>query len=354
MSETALPVILYASLGGTITMTGSGGVVPSLTADDVIAAAPGIERIAVVDATTVTTIPGASLDFAHLEQLLVVAREAVKRGAGGVVVSQGTDTIEESAYYLDLRWRRPEPLIVTGAMRHLQALSPDGPANLSAAMTVAAAADARERGVLVVVDQEVHAAARVRKEHSTALGAFRSQPGPVGVVIEGRFQPFWSTSRSDYVAGPLRDDVRVASLATGLDDDGDVLRAVVGAGVDGVVIDAFGAGHVSHRLADAVGEAAPQIPVVVSSRTGGGRTLTSTYGFPGSERDLVDRGALLAGWLDGRKSRVLLHALLAADVPADHLRRKFVSHADFPSQSIRSVDGVIGDTGNDLYREGTP
>ncbi|WOP19536.1 asparaginase [Raineyella sp. LH-20] len=323
-----LPTVLFASLGGTISMTGADGVVPSLTAADVIAAAPGIDTIATIEASTVVTIPGASLTFRHLEELLAVARHAVDCGAVGVVVSQGTDTIEETAYYLGLRWDRDEPLVVTGAMRPLHALSTDGPSNVAAAVIVACDEAARGIGVTVVLNEEVHAAAWVRKEHSSALGAFRSHPGPLGYVVEGRFEQVVRAQARPSVPAPLRDDVRVAFLGTGLDDDGTAVRAVIAAGVDGLVVDGFGAAHLPERVAAAITEAAQTVPVVVSSRTGAGRTLRSTYGFKGSERDLAQRGAILSGWLDGRKSRTLLRALLAAELPPDQVRAAFLAHGE--------------------------
>ena len=321
--STRPPTVLFASLGGTITMTGSNGVVPSLTADDVIAAAPGIEKIASIHATTVETIPGASLTFDHLEKLLTIANQEVDNGAQGIVLAQGTDTIEETAFYLDLRWSREAPLIVTGAMRTLQALSADGPSNLSCSMTVASDESAQGIGTVVVLNEEVHAAARVRKQHATSLAAFQSPTGPLGYVIEGKFEKTWQGPRTVNVPAPIRGDIQIAALGTGLDDDGASLAAVVQAGIDGVVIDAFGVGHLPERVADVIGKVSTNIPVVVSTRTGAGRTLRQTYGFPGSERDLAARGAILSGWLDARKSRILLRALLAAGTPMSELRDAF-------------------------------
>lgn len=324
----ASPTVLFASLGGTITMTGDDGVTPSLAAADLLQAAPDIASTAAVRAQTVATVPGASLSYAHLDELLRAAGRAVDEGAVGVVVSQGTDTIEETAYYLDLRWDRDEPIIVTGAMRAPQMLSADGPSNLGSSFAVASDPAARGLGVVVVLDEQVHSAAWVRKTHSSSLSAFQSPVGPLGFVVEGRFERVWSHQRRRTVPAPVRGDVRIAALSTGLGDDGTTFRAVVDAGVDGVVIEAFGAGHVPMRLADAIADVSSKLPVVVSTRTGSGRTLRSTYAFPGSERDLAQRGALMSGWLDGRKSGVLLHALLAAGLPLDELRSVFSSHGE--------------------------
>jgi L-asparaginase len=122
----------------------------------------------------------------------------------------------------------------------------------------------------------------------------------------------------------------VALLETHLGDVGELLELVVGAGYDGVVLAGFGAGHVSARLAEAVGAAVGTCPVVLASRTGGGPVLESTYGFVGSERDLIGRGVVPAGWLDARKARLLLWSLLAAGLPPDEVRNAIAARGAAP------------------------
>ncbi|GAA3555938.1 asparaginase [Microlunatus spumicola] len=323
--------VAVASLGGTITMTSDRsdgrGVVPSLSAADLLSSVPGIAHVE-VESTTLATVPGASLELTDLLGVLRWARDAVDAGADGVVVVQGTDTIEESAYLLDLYWDRSAPLVVTGAMRAAQAPGADGPANLSASVVTAASAGARDRGVLVVLADQVHAAARVRKTRSSGPDVFRSPSfGPLGYVDEGGVTFGGPPSRpapltGDLPTGPLL----VPLLETFLGDDGRLLRVVDDAGCDGVVLAGFGVGHLSRGLADVVEEVATRRPVVVATRTGAGTTYTSTYGFPGSESDLIGRGAVLAGWLDPRKARILLGCLLGAgsdrSTVADEFRRR--------------------------------
>lgn len=309
------PRVVVGSTGGTITMTANGdgsGVRPSLGAADLVAAIPGLSEVAEVEGTTLATLPGAHLRPADVVGFARWAAAAAG-GAEGVVLVQGTDTIEETAYLLDLIWDRPEPLVVTGAMRAATAAGPDGPGNLLAAAVVAASLAARDRGVMVVLDDEVHAAARVRKTDSTALHAFSSMPfGPLARVHEHQVT-FASPEdrRSALPAPPEEVDPRVALLETHLGDRGELLRLVADDGYDGVVVAGFGAGHVSGEMAAVVGEVAERLPVVLASRTGAGTVLRQTYGFVGSERDLIDRGAIPAGWLDPRKARLLLWALLA-------------------------------------------
>jgi L-asparaginase len=314
--------VAVASLGGTITMTpgsAGSGVTPSLSAADLVRAVPGLEAVADLAATTLRTQPGAWLTPLDV---VAVADWARGQAADGMIVVQGTDTIEETAYLLDLLWDRPEPLVVTGAMRAPAAAGADGPANLLAAAVVAACPTARDRGVLVVLDDDVHAAVRVRKSDSVAMHAFRSAPfGPVGRVHERRVTFAGPQGRWPALLG-LRDgrDPRVALLETHLGDRGELLRLVADAGYDGIVLAGFGAGHVSKALAEVVGEVAAHCPVVLASRTGAGPVLTGTYGFVGSEQDLLARGVVPAGWLDPRKARLLLWALLATGAGDEEVR----------------------------------
>ncbi|MCP2329730.1 L-asparaginase/Glu-tRNA(Gln) amidotransferase subunit D, partial [Hamadaea flava] len=158
---TEVPAVAVIGVGGTIAMvpTSAGGVSPQLTATDLVQAVPGLaeHRLSVVD---FRRVPGAWLSFADLDELLAAIDEAMSAGAAGVVVTTGTDSIEEMAYYLDLRHTRPEPVVVTGAMRNPATAGADGPANLLAAVVTAADPAARDRGVLVVLSDEIHLAAR--------------------------------------------------------------------------------------------------------------------------------------------------------------------------------------------------
>src|SRR5262245_21266668 len=170
-----MPLVALGSLGGTITMTSTSphsGVTPTAGADDLVAAVPGLDAVAEVHATTLRAVPSASLTFDDVLAALAWARGEVEAGAAGVVLVQGTDTLEETAYLLDLFWERAEPLVVTGAMRPPQHAGADGPANLLASVATAVSPQMHDAGVVVVLDDEVHAASRVRKTDSTALHAF--------------------------------------------------------------------------------------------------------------------------------------------------------------------------------------
>ncbi|MGW1887175.1 asparaginase [Streptomyces sp. NPDC001970] len=330
------PRIAVGSLGGTITMTsGPGsGITPSLEAGHLLTAAPGLDAIASLEATTLALLPGASLGHDDVLGALAWARKAVDGGAQGVVLVQGTDTLEETAYLLDLLWDRPEPLVVTGAMRSPVQAGADGPANLMASVIAAAHPASRELGVLAVMNDEIHAAARVVKSDSMAPDAFRSPVfGPLGRLVEGL--PVYGNrpARHSPLPLPVGDadaDPRVALLTTHLADSGDLLGMVTDAGYHGVVLAAFGAGHVPAPVAETVGKATGRLAVVLATRTGAGPIAEHTYGFAGSETDLISRGAVPAGWLPAAKARLLLWALLRLGSSPRRIRAEFARRGAHP------------------------
>lgn len=189
----------------------------------------------------------------------------------------------------------------------------DGPANLLAAVQVAASPQARGHGCLVVMNDEIHAARHVKKMHSTSTAAFASpDTGPLGRVIEG--QPHFYGSWGQRLHVPRREQwrsTRVALLPVTLGDDGELLRSL-GEHFDGLVVAAFGAGHVPSLVVPLLEAHSRRIPVVLTSRTGAGPVLRRTYGFSGSERDLQDRGLINGGCLGAYKARILLYRLLAS------------------------------------------
>jgi L-asparaginase len=256
-------------------------------------------------------VPSSALTVEDVAELAGLIDEAGADGSGAVVV-QGTDTIEESALLLDLLCAHREPIVVTGAMRRPDAPGADGAANLSAAVAVAGDSRFRDTGAVVVMADEIHAARHVRKAHTTSVATFASPgAGPLGTVTEGRPRLLLRPP-AHTVPAPLRLDraVRVALVTLSLGDRGELLDAVDDR-FDGLVVAAFGAGHVPAWLVDPLARLAGRMPVVLASRTGAGPILSSTYLGPGSESDVLGRGLISAGPLDAPKARLLLHALLA-------------------------------------------
>jgi L-asparaginase len=318
------------------------GVVPQLSASDLMLAVPGLTTSGIGILTQdVRQLPGASLAFADVVELLELIEEQLAGGAiTGAVVTQGTDTIEETSWLLDLLHTGPAPIVVTGAMRHPGLAGADGPGNLLAAVQVAASPAARDLGVLVVFSDAVHTARDVRKSHSTSVGAFTSaNAGPIGHVSEGAVRIWQRPPRLRVPAAarfatavPVKDP-QIAVIPMTLGQDDTILRAV-GDSIDGLVIAGFGVGHVPARLVDALTDMATRIPIVLASRTGAGPVAGSTYAFPGSESDLLTRGLIRAGYLDPYKARIVLHMLVAVGADDAEIRRTFADIGGYDDPTV--------------------
>ena len=320
------PRVSLIVTGGTITMTRSatGGITPTLTGDDLVAAVPELPRHAELEVHSYSQKPGASLTLEDLVAIARLASRKLSEGCEGVVVVQGTDTIEETAFVLDLLVSSERPVVVTGAMRGPQAPGADGPANLLAAVIVASSHEMQGQGTLVVLNDEVHAARHVRKSHTVSTAAFAS-PGfaPLATVVEGRVEVsarIRRTASLDMPAGSLA-DAPVALVSAVLGDDGRMLPRLPEMGYRGAVIEAMGAGHLPATWVPHLQALASTMPVVLSTRVKAGRVLERTYGFPGSEMDLIAKGLIPAGLLSGAKACLLMRLSIAAGVSREDLPR---------------------------------
>ncbi|MGQ9684268.1 MAG: asparaginase [Anaerolineae bacterium] len=310
-------------LGGTIAMAEAGerGVVPSLMAEDLLRAVPQLAEAADVTASSLRMVAGSHLTVEDLLGLAQEAQRLLASGVDGIVVTQGTDTIEEIAFGLDLLVPGDAPLVVTGAMRNPRLPGADGPANLWGAVLVAASPQARGLGGLVVFNDEIHAARFVQKTHTQSPAAFRSrQAGPIGWLAEGRVRVVLRPPRRYCVQVPADAPALQVGLVTlCLGDEGRLLRAAGEVGYTGLVVEALGGGHALPPLVPILASLVERMPVVMASRTGCGEVLTKTYGFPASEIDLIAHGLIPAGMLDGPKARLLLTLLLRAGIARDQI-----------------------------------
>ena len=311
----ALPEVAVLSLGGTISSTqaeGGSGVAPSLTGEALVEDVPEIAEVAEVSAQSFRQVPGSELTLEDLIELSGEIEGRIDEGATGVVVTQGTDTIEETCFVLDLLVDRDAPVVVTGAMRNPTLPGAEGPANLLASVRVATGEATRGLGTVVVLNDEIHAARFVQKTHTSNPATFRSPlAGPVGYVFEDNVRISTRPVGRHHIELPEETrDHPVALYTVSLGDDGRFLEQIGHLGYEGLVIEAFGVGHVPSIMAEPLESLANEMSVVLASRTGSGEVHRETYGFTGSESDLLERGLINAGMLDGPKARLFLSLLL--------------------------------------------
>jgi L-asparaginase len=323
-----LPKVTLLSLGGTIASTvdpsGEGARV-NLTGDDLVRAVPAVRQLAEIEVRSVLQVPSGDL---RMDELVQLAREidgCFASGSDAVVVAQGTDTLEETAFVLDLLVAADQPVILTGAMRNPSLPGADGPANLLAAVRVAASGLTQGMGAVVVFNDEIHAARFVRKRHSTSTATFGSPlAGPVGHVIEDAVRVLLRPpGRITFRLPSPAPEVAVGVVQVGFDDDGRFLHHAVGAGYQGLVLAAFGGGHAPAATVTALEILARSIPVVLSSRTLAGPILRNTYSYPGGEIDLIKRGLIPSGALDAVHARILLQVLLMAGMERPEIAAAF-------------------------------
>ena len=313
MLDAAVREVTVLAAGGTIAMTQGdrGGAVPRLDADALVQAVPPLREVAGLRARTVNTRPSVQLSAA---EALDIARAAVTEADGGrgVVVTHGTDTLEEVALLTDVLYAGEPPIVFTGAMRHATALGADGPANLFDAVIVAGAEGAEGLGVLIVFAGAVHAARAVRKADSTAPAAFDSpRLGPIGRVQEGRA---WMARRLErFPPLPVASlDATVHIVPAALGADASLVDAALEAGADGLVGVVLGAGHTPPPFLAALKRAAAGVPVVVTVRPERGSILHGTYAFDGAERDLRSGPLICAAALSPAAARIKLMACIGA------------------------------------------
>ena len=313
--------------GGTISMREDahrGGAMPALSGAEILAATRGIEAIAEIEAIDFGRFPGPHMTVERAWSLRgLVAEQLGREAVTGVVVTHGTDSLEETAYLIARSVQSDKPIIFTGAMRTASDLGWDGPANLLNAVRVAASPDARGYGVLVAMSSRIYSAIDATKAHTHMLDAFESPGlGPVGVIDEDKviFRRALPAPRPVLDCPAPVTPVDIVYAWQGADSR---LLDASRESAAGVVIAAMGRGNLPPEMVPGVERwISSGRPVVIASRAGRGR-VGITYGYPGGGRRLREMGAIFAGSRRPQQARIDLMLALGAGLGGEPLRELF-------------------------------
>ena len=312
--------------GGTISMRidpETGAAVPALSGEEIVARVHGLRKEARLSLEDYARLPGPHVTPHWMWRLKDhVARVLADDDVDAVVLTHGTDTLEETAFLFDLTLGQPKPVVFCGAMRTVSEPGWDGPANLMSAVRTAVHPDSGGRGVLIAVGEEIHAASEATKWHTQSLSAFRSAHGPLGSVDRGQIvyhrPPF---RRAPLTAARLVSEVDLHTMATGVDDS--LIRASMARGARGLVVEATGCGNIPPPVLPGLRAAlAGRIPVVLVSRCAEGR-VSPAYGYEGGGRMLEEMGVVFGQDLSGPKARIKLMVALGVTSDPAEIRRIF-------------------------------
>ncbi|MBL1272121.1 MAG: L-asparaginase [Marinobacter maritimus] len=313
--------VILISLGGTIASlpSSSGRAIAGALSGKELMEKLQIESDGPVEVITLFRKPSNAITTADLLQLRTLCIGLSQReDVAGLVVSQGTDTLEDTAYFLDTSLALPDTaVVVTGAQRVPYAPGSDAGPNLRDALKVAGSPQARGAGALVVFNEEIHAANSVRKLSSYQLNGFGSPGiGPMGFVDGGEVRLCKQLQRSNIIV-PGEQLPRVDILPVAVDASPALLEAAVASGAKGLVIDAIGRGHIPPSWVEPLRSALNAgVPVVVTSSTHWGR-VEEVYEYSGSLAEQVSMGAVKANHLNARKARLRLMCALSCKMPID-------------------------------------
>jgi L-asparaginase len=316
--------IRILTTGGTIAMRENKpgeGAVPTLTGTDLSGLLPA--GLPPVDVEEVCNLPGAHMTLDLMWKVRNRALAAVQEAdVDGVVVTHGTDTLEETAFLLDLTIPGDKAIVVTGAMRTSSDAGYEGQANLAAAVRVAAEQRARNLGTLVVLNDEIHAARHVTKTHTLAPDTFKSPAlGPIGRADPDKIWIAQRAQRKTIPCDALETKVSLIRLAVGMEDE--FLRSAIASEARGIVIEGLGGGRIPPWWLPGISKAISRgATVVIATRCLAGR-VTDRYGFAGSCKDTRAAGAYFAGGLNGQKARIGLMVALGKGAPETALDALF-------------------------------
>jgi L-asparaginase len=309
-----LPTVAIVATGGTIAMKkdpNTGAPVPALSGDDLVGAVPELKDLANIKVVEFSNIPSYHMGPDRWPALARKIDEVLADPAiAGVVVTHGTDTLEETAYFLDLTVNSRKPVVCIGAQRSASERDTDGPRNLLNAVKQVLAPDASGKGVTITLNHYINAARPATKTHTSNVETFQSGDyGYLGYVDVDRVVFFDQPLRRQTL--PLPDRLpRVDILPMYAGADGTAVRQAADGGAEGIVVEALGFGNVDEAMHDAIKYALDKgVPVVISTRVDRGRALP-LYGLKGGGAELQKLGAAYAGDLRSWKARVLLMLVL--------------------------------------------
>jgi len=327
-SSDDLPVCVFIATGGTIAMQvdpSTSAPIPALSGSDLIKTVPEIAKIAQLEVNNLSNVPSVEMGPLRWVQLHHEIEAALaRRDVVGVLVSHGTDTLEETAWFLDLTLTSRKPVVLIGAQRNASEPDFDGPRNLRSGARVCIEPESLGKGVMVVLNDQINAAREVSKTHTSDVESFNS--GDAGLLgrVDGDTVTFYRSScRRQWLPLEHDDLARVDIVPMYAGADGALLKAAVQAGAKGVVIQALGAGNVNADMHAAISDAIGSgITVVIASRVPRGR-VSPLYGFTGGGMTLKDAGVIFANDLSPQKARILLMLALQIVRPSTELQEIF-------------------------------
>ncbi|MDR1934600.1 MAG: asparaginase [Candidatus Accumulibacter sp.] len=309
------PVVQFIATGGTIAMKidpVTKGVVPAITGDDLIQGVPDAGRYAHIEVNNFAKMSANYITNTWWARLTQSVTEALNRPeVAGVVVAQGTDTLEETAYWLDLTVDSEKPVILIGAQRNASSADFDGPRNLLNAIRIAVCQEARGKGVMVAMNNQINAARSATKTHTANVETFQGGNfGWLGEVWDDKVVFSRAPLRRLHFPVKSADWPTVHIFPMYVGADGMFIRHAVDNGAQGIVVQAVGMGNMNISMFEAVKYALGKgVPVVIATRVPNGRTMP-VYGFEGGGKTTFDAGAIMAGDLNPQKAKILLTLLL--------------------------------------------
>ena len=322
-----MPKVAVIFNGGTISMKVDPRIqaaVPTLSGEEIMSMVTGIERHAEIESITFSNLPGPHVTPKKMMELSKFVQKVVLReDIDGVVVTHGTDTLEETAYLLDLTIKSDKPIIVTGSMRNSSELGYDGPANLSASICTAISENAKGRGVMVCLNDELNCASEVTKSHTMKLNTFQSPEfGPIGIIDNNEVIFYRNILNKIYIdTSVLENKVELLKCAAGMNSQ--IFDFFIQNNVKGIVIEALGRGNVPPEMIDGIKRSIAQgIVIVVVSRCYSGRVL-DTYGYKGGGKELRNLGVVFGGDLPGQKTRIKLMLALGKTNNIEEIKALF-------------------------------